>query len=290
MSSARSKGRKHIVLLTPLLAYFTLLFFVPMIVLFVYSFWKTTTTGLVPAFTLKNYANIFSRALYPVVIARSIQIGFVTAVLCVLISYPVAFSLTFKYKKLQDFVLYLILVSLFSSYLVRVYAWKTILGNNGLINQVLKYLGLIKEPLSFLLYSPTAVIITLVFIQIPFTILPVFSSLQNINVDLIEAARDLGANRWSTFFKVVLPLSMPGVITGFTFAFVISAGDYVTPQMVGGTKGTMVGRIIQDQFGLTYNWPFGSALAYFMIVSLIMIVNTIIWVLKAFKLRREQAR
>jgi spermidine/putrescine transport system permease protein len=283
-----AKGRKHVVLISPLLAYFTILFFVPMIVLFVYSFWKTTTTGLVPTFTLKNYAGIFSRALYPVVIARSIQIGFVTAVLCVLISYPVAFSLTFKYKRLQDFVLYLILVSLFSSYLVRVYAWKTILGNNGLINQILKYLGLIKEPLSFLLYSPTAVIITLVFIQIPFTILPIFSSLQNISVDLIEAARDLGAGRFSTFFKVVLPLSMPGVITGFTFAFVISAGDYVTPQMVGGTKGTMVGRIIQDQFGLTYNWPFGSALAYFMIISLIMIINILIWVLKAFKLRRGQ--
>jgi spermidine/putrescine transport system permease protein len=284
------KRRKHVVLISPLLVYFIVFFFAPMIVLFVYSFWKTTTTGLVPAFTLKNYANIFSRALYPVVISRSIQIGFVTAVLCVLISYPVAFSLTFKYKRLQDFVLYLILVSLFSSYLVRVYAWKTILGNNGLINQILKYLGLIKEPLSFLLYSPTAVIITLVFIQIPFTILPIFSSLQNINVDLIEAARDLGAGRWSTFFKVVLPLSMPGVITGFTFAFVISAGDYVTPQMVGGTKGTMVGRIIQDQFGLTYNWPFGSALAYFMIISLIMIVNIVIWVLKAFKLRRAQPR
>jgi spermidine/putrescine transport system permease protein len=276
--------------MSPLLVYFTILFFAPMIVLFVYSFWRTTTTGLVPAFTLMNYANIFSRALYPVVISRSIQIGFITAVLCVLISYPVAFSLTFKYKRLQDFVLYLILVSLFSSYLVRVYAWKTILGNNGLINQILKYLGLIKEPLSFLLYSPTAVIITLVFIQIPFTMLPIFSSLQNINVDLIEAARDLGAGRWSTFFKVVLPLSMPGVITGFTFAFVISAGDYVTPQMVGGTKGTMVGRIIQDQFGLTYNWPFGSALAYFMIISLVMIVNVVIWALRAFKLRREQPR
>src|SRR3990170_2360461 len=108
-----SKGRKHIVLISPLLAYFTVFFFIPLIVLFVYSFWKTSTTGLVPTFTLKNYANIFSRALYPVVIVRSIKIGFITAVLCVLISYPVAFSLTFKYKRLQDFVLYLILVSLF---------------------------------------------------------------------------------------------------------------------------------------------------------------------------------
>jgi spermidine/putrescine transport system permease protein len=280
------KNIKHLYLVSPLFTYFTIFFFIPMLVLFVYSFWKTTTTGLVPTVTFINYLNIFSRPLYPVIILRSLRIGFITAAICVLISYPVAYSLTFKYKRLQDFVLYLILISLFSSYLVRVYAWKTILGDNGLINQVLRYTGLIQEPLRFLLYSPTAIIITLVFILTPFTILPIFSSLQNIRVELMEAARDLGANRIKTFFKVTFPLSMPGVITGFIFSFVISTGDYVTPQMVGGTEGLMIGRIIQDQFGLTYNWPFGSALAYFMIFSLLFIINFIIWLLKYLGLRR----
>jgi len=280
------KGKRFFYLVSPLFTYFTFFFFVPMFVLVAYSFWKTTTTGLVPTFTLMNYAKIFSKPLYPVIIVRSIRIGFVTAVVCVLISYPVAYSLTFKYKRLQDFVLFLILVSLFSSYLVRVYAWKTILGDNGLINQVLEYTGLITKPLRFLLYSPTAVIITLVFILTPFTILPIFSSLQNISVDLMEAAQDLGANRAKTFFKITIPLSMPGVITGFIFSFVIAVGDYVTPQMVGGTQGLMIGRIIQDQFGLTYDWPFGSALAYFMIFSLIFLINLVIWLLKLFRLRR----
>ena len=280
------KGKRFLYLVSPLFTYFTFFFFVPMFVLFAYSFWKTTTTGLVPTFTLMNYAKIFSKPLYPVIIVRSIRIGFVTAVVCVLISYPVAYSLTFKYKRLQDFVLFLILVSLFSSYLVRVYAWKTILGDNGLINQVLEYTGLIVKPLRFLLYSPTAVIITLVFILTPFTILPIFSSLQNISVDLMEAAQDLGANRAKTFFKITIPLSMPGVITGFIFSFVIAVGDYVTPEMVGGTQGLMIGRIIQDQFGLTYDWPFGSALAYFMIFSLIFLINLVIWLLKLFRLRR----
>jgi spermidine/putrescine transport system permease protein len=280
------KGKRFFYLVSPLFTYFTFFFFVPMFVLFAYSFWKTTTTGLVPTFTLMNYAKIFSKPLYPVIIVRSIRIGFVTAVVCVLISYPVAYSLTFKYKRLQDFVLFLILVSLFSSYLVRVYAWKTILGDNGLINQVLEYTGLITKPLRFLLYSPTAVIITLVFILTPFTILPIFSSLQNISVDLMEAAQDLGANRAKTFFKITIPLSMPGVITGFIFSFVIAVGDYVTPQMVGGTQGLMIGRIIQDQFGLTYDWPFGSAIAYFMIFSLIFLINLVIWLLKLFRLRR----
>lgn len=281
------KVKKHIILLTPLFTYFTFFFFAPMFVLFVYSFWLKTSTGLVPTFTLHNYLYIFSNKLYPITILRSIRIGFITAIICVIISYPVAYSLTFKYKKLQDVVLYLILISLFSSYLVRVYAWKTILGSNGIINQILRYIGLIEEPLTFLLFSPTAIIITLVFILTPFTILPIFSSLQNISVDLIEAANDLGANKLKTFYRVTLPLSMPGVITGFIFSFTISTGDYVTPQLVGGTEGLMIGRIVQDQFGMTYNWPFGSALAYFMIFLLIVLINCFIWITAILKLKRK---
>jgi spermidine/putrescine transport system permease protein len=279
-------NRAHLYLLSPLYVYFFIFFFIPLFILFIYSFWRTTSTGLVPTFTLFNYSFIFSRQLYPSIILKSIQIGFSTSVICILLSYPVAYALTFKYKRLQDFVLYLILISLFSSYLVRVYAWKTILGYNGLINQVLKQLGLIKEPLTFLLYSPTAVIITLVFIFTPYTILPIFSSLQNISEDLLEAARDLGSTAISAFFRVTLPLSMPGVVTAFIFAFVLAAGDYVTPQMVGGTEGLMVGRIVQDQFGMTYNWPFGSALAYFSIFLFILIISCVIWVLRVLKLRR----
>jgi spermidine/putrescine transport system permease protein len=281
------KNRRHIVLLSPLFVYFTFFFFTPMFVLFVYSFWLKTSTGLVPTFTLHNYLYIFSKKLYPITILRSLRVGITTALICVLISYPVAYSLTFKYKKLQDFVLYLILISLFSSYLVRVYAWRTILGANGFINQILKYIGIIDEPLRFILFSPTAIIITLVFILTPFTILPIFSAMQNISLDLIEAARDLGANKFKTFYKVTLPLSMPGVITGFIFSFTISTGDYVTPQLVGGTEGLMVGRIMQDQFGLTYNWPFGSALAYFMIFVLILLINGFIGITTLLRLRRK---
>ncbi len=281
------KRKTHLYLLSPLLLYFALFFFVPMFVLFVYSFWTKTTTALVPTFTLRNYVNIFSKALYPRIIWTSVRIGLITAGICVLASYPVAYALTFKYKRLQDFALYLILISLFSSYLVRVYAWKTILGTNGLINQILITLHLIEEPVTFLLYSPTSVIITLVFILIPFTVLPVFSSLQNINLDLLEAARDLGANSAQTFFRVILPLSMPGIVSGFTFSFILAAGDYVTPQMVGGTSGLMIGRIVADQFGMIYDWPFGSALSYFTILLLILIVAFINGALRMTKLRRE---
>jgi spermidine/putrescine transport system permease protein len=281
------RRRTHLYLLSPLALYFSLFFLVPMLVLLAYSFWTKTSTELVPTFTLANYVNIFSKALYPRIIWASVRIGLITAGICVLVSYPVAYALTFKYKRLQDFALYLILISLFSSYLVRVYAWKTILGTNGLINQILMSMRIIGEPVTFLLYSPTSVIITLVFILIPFTVLPMFSSLQNINLDLLEAARDLGASSAQTFFRVILPLSMPGIVSGFTFSFILAAGDYVTPQMVGGTAGLMIGRIVADQFGMIYDWPFGSALSYFTILLLIIIVALVNWIMRATKLRRE---
>ena len=283
-----TKERKlqPIFLLLPVSVYYCLFFLIPMGVLFIYSFWITSVTRIVPTFTLTNYLLIFTQPLYRNICMRSIGIGLITATICVIASYPVAYVLTFKYKKLRDMILYIILFSLFSNYLVRVYAWKTILGNNGLINQFLIYIGFIKQPLEFLLYSSSAIIITLVYILIPFTILPIFSSLQNVSSDLIEAARDLGANSTIAFYKVTLPLSMPGVIIGFTFSFILSAGDYVTPQLVGGPTGVMIGKIIALQFGTVYNWPLGSALSYFMILLMVLIINILIYVTRIMKLRR----
>lgn len=283
---AKERKLQHIFLLSPISLYYSLFFLIPMGILFIYSFWIASVTRIVPTFTLTNYLLIFTKPLYRTVLIRSMGIGLITATICVLAGYPLAYALTFKYKKLQDVVLYIILISLFSNYLVRVYAWKTILGNNGLINQFLMYIGLIKQPLEFLLYSSSAIIITLIYILIPFTILPIFSSLQNVSSDLIEAAKDLGANSAIAFYKVTLPLSMPGVITGFTFSFILSAGDYVTPQLVGGPTGLMIGKIIADQFGTVYNWPLGSALSYFMIFLMILIINILIYVTRILKLKR----
>jgi spermidine/putrescine transport system permease protein len=246
-----------------------------MAVLFVYSFWTKTTTDLVPTFTLRNYANIFSKALYPRIIWNSLRIGLVTAGICVLASYPVAYALTFKYKRLQDFALYLILISLFSSYLVRVYAWKTILGTNGLINQILISLQLIDHPVTFLLYSPTSVITTLVFILIPFTVLPIFSSLQN-QPRPPQAARDLGANSTQTFLPVILPLSIPG--SSPLYLQFHPGGDYVTPRWWGDQQ-TQSGESWR-QFGMIYDWPFGST-SLFTILLLILVVAFINWALRA---------
>jgi spermidine/putrescine transport system permease protein len=279
--------RKHLPLLLPLYVYYTLFLVVPLIALFVISFWERTSWNLIPAFTLSNYLKIFSKSIYYSLMLRSILMGFIIAVVCVILSYPLAYALTFRFTKRQDVVLYLILISLFSSYLVRIYAWKTILGKFGLINQIFSYLHIIKEPLEFLLYSRTAVIVTLVFIFTPFTLLPIYSSLQNVSIEVIEAAKDLGANNFKTLLKITIPLSMPGIIAGFIFTFLLSTGDYVTPQLVGGTSGMMIGKVIADQFGIVYNWPFGSAIAYFLIFVMIFVVLVFITTLNKCKLYRQ---
>lgn len=251
----------------PSLLFMAVFVLVPMGILIIYSFWTKQGFDLLPIYTLKNYGKFFQKALYQNVLLSSIMIGFITAILTILIAYPLTYALTFRYKRAKEFILFLILISLFSSYLVRVYAWKIILGKTGFINAMLLLIGIIKEPLSFLLYSKFAVIVTLIYIFIPFAVLPIFSALQNIDPALIEAAKDLGANKAGSFLKVTLPLSVPGVVSAFIFTFILSAGDYITPQLVGGTTGLMIGKIIADQFGLVYNWPLGSAIAVILITS-----------------------
>jgi spermidine/putrescine transport system permease protein len=165
-------------------------------------------------------------------------------------------------KEGRELILLLMILSLFSSYLVRVYAWKTILGNNGVINTLLMSIGLVQEPVGWLIYSRFAVIVTLVSVFFPITILPIYSVLMNIHPNLLEAARDLGAGAALAFYKVTLPLSMPGIMAGFLFTFVLTAGDYITPALLGGSDGQMIGNSIVSQFGVASNWPLGSAITF----------------------------
>jgi spermidine/putrescine transport system permease protein len=179
--------------------------------------------------------------------------------------------MVFRMKEGREAILLLMILSLFSSYLVRVYAWKTILGGNGVINNLLLSLGLINEPLSWLIYSKFAVIVTLTSVFLPITVLPLYSSLMNIPYSLIEASRDLGAGPAQTFRKITLPLSMPGVVAGFIFTFVLTAGDYVTPAMLGGSNGQMIGNSIASQFGVASNWPLGSAITFFVVATMMVL-------------------
>jgi spermidine/putrescine transport system permease protein len=205
-------------LLSPSLAFLVFFFILPTAVFFGYSF------------LVSRYYRVQS-------LSKSLMIGLTAAVATTLLSYPFAYFLTFRMRRGKNLVLFLVVISLLGSYLVRVYAWRTILGKEGVINSFLLAIGLIHEPLLFLLFSRLAVILTLVQVFLPFVILPIMSSLQTISKDLIEAARDLGCSPLQAFLRVTLPLSITGVLSGFGYTFILSSADYITPQLVGGTSG-----------------------------------------------------
>ncbi len=169
----------------------------------------------------------------------------------------------------KDLYYQLVIIPLWVSYLVRAYAWKTILGSDGVLNTLLQYVHLTQHPLDFLLYSPFAVVLTLTHIYTPFTFLPIYASLEHIPRNLVEASHDLGASPFQTFWRVILPLSVPGVLAGATFAFVLSLGDFLAPLLLGGPSGIMISNIVVSLFGAAYNWPLGAAISLCMLVLVV---------------------
>lgn len=245
--------------------YTIILFVIPILVFFIYSFWQLKGYNIVREWTLKNYIEVATNSAYTVFIIRSIVVGMITAIVTVVLGYPLAYAMTFRMREGREFVLLLMVLSLFSSYLVRVYAWKSILGSNGLINVILIGLGIVEEPVSWLIYSRFAVVTTLTSVFLPIAVLPMYSVMMNIHPNLLEASRDMGANPVQTFWKVTLPLSMPGVVAGFVFTFVLTAGDYITPQLLGGSAGQLIGNSIVSQFGVLSNWPLGAAITFYVV-------------------------
>ena len=196
----------------------------------------------------------------------------VISVTAVILSYPIAYFLAFYGRERAGFYLVLLLVPFWTSYLLRVMAWKIMLGTEGVINSFLIYTHVIQQPLSALLYNRNAVILTLIYVWIPFVTLPILAALQRIDISLFEAAADLGARPIHQFLRITLPLSLPGVFAAFFMVFIPTVGEYVTPLLVGGSRGSMYGNIIQDFFTKAANWPFGSAM------SMVMLLGTLIMV------------
>jgi spermidine/putrescine transport system permease protein len=280
----RRRWLRPFLLLSPVTCILLVFFVVPALVFLLYSFWGGRAFRVERVFTLRNYAYALTNVVYLRVALHTLWTGLLTASVTTLLSYPLAYFLTFRVRRGRNLVLFLVVITLLSGYLVRVYAWRTILGRTGLINSFLLHTGLLEEPLLFLVFSRFAVVITLVSIFLPFTILPILSSLANIRRELIEAAKDLGAGPLRAFLRVTLPMSMTGVISGFTYTLVLSAGDYITPELVGGTTGMMIGRSIAEQFIRTGNWPLGSAIS-FLILSLFMVLYFgIRWAVRYLKL------
>lgn len=251
----------------PLVVWFTALMVVPAGILVLYSFWTPAFFAVEQVFTLDNYVTVFAERLYWGLLLKTFGLAFLSALLIVIAGFVLAFAITFRFGVWGPRILVLVMLTLLSSYIVRLYGLTTILGTNGLINSGLMMLGVIDQPLTFLLFGNFAIVVTLVYVYLPIAMLPIYAALQGIDPRVLEASRDLGAGAGRTFWTVTLPLALPGIRIGFAFAFILTASDYVAPRVVGGLDGMMVGAVIADQFGGASNFPLGAALAIVMVLG-----------------------
>lgn len=263
----QSEGLRGYALLSPTLVVMAVTMCIPFTIMLAMSFWTQSGFEIDTAFTLDNYQEAIDRPLYEALLIRSVMISGTCTLATVLISYPMAYYVAFHVRKHKLLWIILMTLPFWTSYLLRVFSWKIILGYNGVINSGLKSLGLISEPLTFLLYSPTAIVITLAHAWAAFAILPIYVSLEKIDRSLLEAAADLGEGPVGRFLRVTLPLSLPGVIAAMLMIFIPTVGDYVTPALVGGPDGLMLANIIEVQFGRVNDWPMGAALSIIMMLA-----------------------
>jgi spermidine/putrescine transport system permease protein len=268
-----SKLYKTLISVPPLL-WVSLFLLLPYALMFAHSFWTVPNGFIVHRWSLDNYYKLATNPLYSSVLFRTMRIAASVTLLSILLGYPLAYFVSFHAGPRKELLYQLVIVPLWVSYLVRGYAWKTILGSDGVLNGFLQYFHITTEPLSFLLYSPFAVILMLTHIYTPFVFLPIYAALEYIPRPLIEASQDLGATQRSTFLRVILPLSLPGLIAGATFAFVLSMGDFLAPILVGGPTGTMIANIVQSLFGAAYDWPLGAAVSVCILLITIVLLST----------------
>lgn len=259
-------------LLAPSAAIFAGLFVLPFVYFFVVSFWSVKLYKVTPDFTGMNYLKALTD--YTDVGLFTLWVSLVTAALTTTLGFIYSYIARFKAGSWQAPLLFIALITLFGGYLMKIYAWKTILGNEGLLNSALIGLGIVDAPIHALLYSPAAVVITLIHFILPFAVLPIYGSMRGIRDIEIEAARDLGAKPHEVMGGIIIPRCRAGLITAFTFCFLMAAGDYVTPLLVGG-KITMIGNLIAPQFGTYFNWPLGSAMSFLVLgLALVVVLST----------------
>jgi spermidine/putrescine transport system permease protein len=266
-----SRAYKTLISLPPLL-WVSLFLLLPYALMFAHSFWAVRDGLLVHQWNLDNYKTLFEKPVYLEVLLRTMRIAASVTFCSLLLGYPLAYYLSFRSGARKELLYQLVIVPLWVSYLVRGYAWKTILGSEGVLNGFLQYLHLTHEPVSFLLYSPFAVVLMLTHIYTPFVFLPIYAALEHIPRPLVEASQDLGASSTQTFLRVILPLSLPGLIAGATFAFVLSLGDFLAPLLVGGASGTMIANVVQSLFGAAYDWPLGAAISVCILIVVISLL------------------
>ncbi len=252
----------------------SLFFVLPVLLMAAFSFRADMRGDLLQAWTptLNQYVSVAGTGSYWRLLGISALTALGIGMSTILLAYPLAYFLALRAGTRAGFYLILLLVPFWTSYLLRVMAWKILLGTEGVINSFLIYIGLIQEPLGALLYNRTAVILTLIYVWIPFAALPILAALQRIDPILFEAAADLGARPFRQFTRITLPLSLPGVFASFFMVFIPTIGEYVTPLLVGGSRGFLYGNIIQDFFTKAANWPLGSALSMVMLAATLILL------------------
>ncbi|PLS23003.1 ABC transporter permease [Neptunicoccus cionae] len=271
----RSEEASGWLLVSPTLVYSILLLAAPLAMVIALSFWTQDYLDLDKTFTLKNYVEAWSEPIYQTLMGRSLKISALVTALTILLAFPVAYYVSFYVpQKRKPLWIFLITIPFWTSYLMRIFLWKVILGYNGVVNGSLLGLGVIEQPLSFILYNQNAVVVTLAHAWVPFAILPIFVALEKIDRSLLEAAEDLGDGPLRRFIRVTLPLAMPGVVAATVIVFIPTIGDYVTPRLVGGPNGLMISNMIELQFKKANNAPLGAALALsaMFLVSVISLV------------------
>ena len=255
-------------LLTPVTVWLGLFFLVPLLLILAYSFGTSGVYGgITLGFNPGNYLKVFE-PLYLEIIGRTFVIAGLNTLLCFALGYPLAYFIVFKGRRWRNALILLVMVPFWTSLLVRAYAWVVILSGNGIANKTLQFLGITDEPL-ILIFTPQAVLMGMVYSYLPFMVLPLYAALEKFDTRLKEAAQDLGASRWHTFWRVTFPLSMPGVIAGSILVFIPSAGEFVIPDLLGGSRTVMTGNLIQNQFLQARDWAFGSALSVMLAVLLL---------------------
>jgi len=268
--------RAYFILLVPPTLWLVVFLVAPYLLLLSYSLFSVDEhQRIVRSVSGINYAHLVSNPLYLGTLWKSAEIAFAVTVLAVLLAYPIAYVLAFLVRRHRQLWYMLAIIPLWISYLVRAYAWKTILGTEGILNQALLHAGVIDSPVAAFLYSPLSVIMTLTHIYTPFVVMPLYALLEQVPRAALEAAADLGAGRWRTFWHVILPLSLPGAVAGATFAFVLSLGDFLSPLLVGGPSGIMISNIVVSLFGAAFNWPLGAAVSVVLLISVLVLISAV---------------
>nr|HIL74780.1 ABC transporter permease [Rhodospirillales bacterium] len=250
---------------------------IPIANFFLMSFWKMESNQIVESVSFGNYLYFFSSPAYWGTFLSTLYLCLKVSAIGVLVGYPVAYFVWKRKGRIKYLLILLLILPLFMSYIVKIYTMRTILDLSGILNKLLVAFHILEEPSRQFIYNQTAILITMAVIFLPFVILPIFLSLERIPKNLVTASSDLGAGTLTTLRYVILPLSLPGTVSGALFTFVLALGDFVTPQMVGGPNGFTFGRVIWSQFGLAYNWPLGAALAVILFATALMTIIAAGW-------------